>query len=104
MTRIVPVTAVSGTTTWADVPEGSTVVGLTITSLRLPDTSIVVNTTSVAVLSPVPRIVIAWFGLAEAWPLLAAVPLAAVAVRPVKVSPNALLVPPGVEDQRGPGG
>src|SRR3954471_4273509 len=94
--------ALLGTTTCAELPEGSTVVGRTISSPRAPLMSIILNTMSVLASKPLPKMVIVWPGVAEAFSASAAAPAGALAVHPVKVRPKALLVPPGVVTRIGP--
>ena len=99
-----PVTALVGTTTSADVRSAATVTGLTIVSLRLPALSVIANTTSVVLSRLLPCSVMVWPGLADAWPATAGVPLAAPATSPVKVRLNEVLVPPTVDTRIGPVG
>ena len=101
-TRTLPVVAFSGTTTCTCVPAPLTALGRTICSPRLPALSVVWKTTSVLVSSPLPSNVMVWPALAAAVPALLGVPLLAVAVSPVRLMPNAALVPPTVLTRIGP--
>jgi hypothetical protein len=78
--------------------------GLTTMSAVVPLASVVRKTSSVPRPRPVPVRVMDWPGMAEAWLLLAGVPLVALALMLTSVMGSAAEVPPTVRTLIGPVG